>query len=263
MKKLQYPLLFSLLLNLFLILPVQAADNSEALLELFQRIDSLGKEVRTLRGENERLQHQVERMKKTQKRGFLGVDDRIDSLAKRIKAKPVVTPKPKRVVTQYKKKPAPQRKPVAKTKPSTKANSVKTPESKIKDSNIEEKKAYQRAYQLLKKKSPMAFKAFQDYIKQYSGSPLAANAQYWLGEIRYSQKNYKGAVDEFVKVLQEYKKSDKAPDAAIKLGFSFYELKNWVYARRALEDVVRYFPKTNAANLAKRRLAKMKINKRY
>jgi len=79
----------------------------------------------------------------------------------------------------------------------------------------------------------------------------------------YSQKNYPGAVDEFVKVLQRYKKSEKAPDAAIKLGFSFYELKNWVYARRALEDVIRYFPKTKAAALAKQRIAKMKAEGKY
>ena len=79
----------------------------------------------------------------------------------------------------------------------------------------------------------------------------------------YSQKNYKGAVDEFVKVLQNYRKSEKASDAAIKLGFSFYELKNWVYARRALEDVSRYFPNTNAAKLAKQRIAKMKADGKY
>jgi len=62
----------------------------------------------------------------------------------------------------------------------------------------------------------------------------------------------------FVKVLQKHKYSDKAPDAAIKLGYSFYALKNWVYARRTFEDVLKYFPENeNAVDLAKKRLAKL------
>lgn len=76
------------------------------------------------------------------------------------------------------------------------------------------------------KKSPTAAtNAFREYIKLQPNSPLSANAQYWIGEIMYSHNNYKGAVQEFIKVLQKYKYSDKAPDAAIKLGYSFYALK--------------------------------------
>ena len=110
------------------------------------------------------------------------------------------------------------------------------------------------------KKSPTAAsRAFQEYIKMQPESPLAANAQYWIGEIMYSHNNYKGAVQEFIKVLQKYKYSDKAPDAAIKLGYSFYALKNWAYAKRTFDDVIKYFPENqNAVKLAKNRLAKIK-----
>jgi len=104
-----------------------------------------------------------------------------------------------------------------------------------------------------------ATNAFKQYIKLQPNSPLAANAQYWIGEIMYSHNNYKGAVQEFIKVLQQYKTSNKAPDAAIKLGYSFYALKNWTYARRTFEDVLKYFPDNkNAVNLATKRLEKMK-----
>ena len=100
-------------------------------------------------------------------------------------------------------------------------------------------------------------------MKTYPSSPLAANAQYWLGEAMYGSRNYQGAIDEFVAVLQSYQDSPKAPDAAIKLGFSFYEMKNWVYARRTFEDVIRNFPSTNAAVLAEARLDKMKSANLY
>jgi len=80
----KHSLLLPLFLSLLFITPVQARDNSEALLELFQRIDALGKEIRTLRGENEHLQHTIEKLKKAQKDGFLGVDQRVDGLSKRV-----------------------------------------------------------------------------------------------------------------------------------------------------------------------------------
>jgi TolA-binding protein len=40
-------------------------------------------------------------------------------------------------------------------------------------------------------------------------------------------------------------------------------MKNWVYARRTFEDVIRNFPSTNAAVLAEARLDKMKSANLY
>ena len=289
MMTLKQYVLLPIILSVLFIPPLQAKDNSEALLELFQRIDVLSKDMRTLRGENEQLQHQIENLKKAQKNGFLGVDDRIDALSKQIKAtpkttnpvvavkpaipKPAVAPtaktppvtKPAIVAT---KKPAPPRPPTPQTtKPKAKligkAEVVSVPKTKIRPATAVEKSLYNQAYAQLKRNPSVATRAFKQYIQKHPSSPLAANAQYWIGEIMYSQKNYKGAIDEFVKVLQNYKKSEKASDAAIKLGFSFYELKNWVYARRALENVTRYYPNTRAATLAKQRIAKMKASGKY
>ena len=295
-------LLLPIILSFVCALPLQARDNSEALLELFQRIDVLNRDMRTLRGENEQLQHQIEKLKKAQKDGFLNVDDRIDALTKQIKTTanktPIKRPAPnKSAVKTPTNKPAPTKPSVKKpilTKPPVKPSvkkpvpvkppvkpavkikkpkakligkaevvKVKEPVIKIRAATLAEKKAYQKAYALLKQNPSAAIQAFRYYIKQHPSSPLSANSQYWIGEAMYSQKNYQGAVDEFVKVLQNYKRSEKAPDAAIKLGFSFYELKNWVYARRALENVTRYFPNTKASILAKQRLARMKAAKKY
>lgn len=61
------------------------------------------------------------------------------------------------------------------------------------------------------------------------------------GVALYAEKDYKAASDEFLVVLKEHKGSDKAPGAALKLSYSFYELKEWDKARKTLEDVISFF----------------------
>jgi tol-pal system protein YbgF len=182
----------------------------------------------------------------------------------------VVKPKPAvKVAVDKKKAPAiqPVSKPVAqKAKAPAPLPIVKVLPVKIKPvtpAKPEEQREYNIAFANIKPKPSQAIRQFRDFLKKYPKSPLAANAQYWLGEVMYSSKNYRGAIDEFVVVLEQYSDSSKAPDAAIKLGYSFYEMKNWVYARRTLQDVVRNFPKTQAAGLAQQRLAKMKKENLY
>src|SRR6202051_5271595 len=50
-------------------------------------------------------------------------------------------------------------------------------------------------------KYDLARSEFQDYLRYYGTTDLAGNAQFYLGEIAYSQKNYDQAVTEYDKVL--------------------------------------------------------------
>ena len=295
-----------LVLGLFVFFtPSFAEVNTESIIQIFQRLETLEKKTRELHGENEVLKHQIDQLKKTQKQGFLNVDERIDELsnsakssgsaaapADEKKAEPtvkVVDPKPTPSATENavekkeavaakpelqktpaKQPPAPdfiatEKSVVAKadeTKSAEGAAATKateTTQGSIRAPSAYEKETYQAAFNKMGASPTAATKAFQEYIKMQPNSPLAANSQYWIGEIMYSHNNYKGAVQEFIVVLQKYKNSNKAPDAAIKLGYSFYALKNWPYARRTFEDVLKYFPKNeNAVKLATQRLAKMK-----
>lgn len=119
------------------------------------------------------------------------------------------------------------------------------------------KAAYNQAYKLLVNDPASAVPAFRAFMTDYPQHELVANAQYWLGEALYAQKDYSGATEEFMQVLKNHKGSPKAPGAALKLGYSFYELRQWDFARRTLEDTVRFFPDTNAAKLATNRLERM------
>jgi tol-pal system protein YbgF len=290
MNKLKTGIVLGLLLSLS---SVYAEISPETAVNIFQRLEVLEKKTRELNGENEVLKHQISQLKKSQKQGFLSVDERFDKLANTEKSEPEskkdgakdkdakvkiiessdTTDEPKNPkdekVIQTVTPTAPEAKPAEQAAKADSASSTAavssitstrsvTPNKKIRAPNSYERETYQAAFSLMKKSPSAATKAFQEYIKMQPESPLAANAQYWIGEVMYSHNNYKGAVQEFIKVLQKYKYSDKAPDAAIKLGYSFYALKNWTYARRTFDDVIKYFPENkNAVNLAQRRLAKM------
>jgi len=290
-------LLSSIICLMILVSPARAEANPESIIQIFQRLEILEKKSRELTGENEVLKHQIAQLKKVQKQGFLNVDEQIDEIRESIKekaapqpttpaVKPAETEAPVVKVTPPAKPevPAAEPPPVEKkgstsTTPETtptspvtvKTDGVKTipataeekaaaeSKGKVRAPSDYEKETYQAAFNKMNASPTAATHAFKEYIKLQPDSPLAANAQYWIGEIMYSHNNYKGAVQEFIKVLQQYKSSNKAPDAAIKLGYSFYALKNWTYARRTFEDVLKYFPDNkNAVSLAAKRLKKMK-----
>jgi len=267
MNKLFYVILVSLL---FSFSSANAEVSTETMAQVLQRLENLEQKIRELHGENEVLSNEIKRLKRMQKQGFLNIDERLDEI-KRVKQPQTNAPKknqnPQKKNNEQVKiidkkpvkpvAPTPPKKSTASTPPTNPTNN-KNP-NKPRAPTAYEKEVYQSAFELMKKSPSAATKAFREYIKLQPESPLAANAQYWIGEIMYSHNNYKGAVQEFIKVLQKYKYSSKAPDAAIKLGYSFYALKNWPFARRTFEDVLRFFPNNkNAVMLAKKRLEKMK-----
>lgn len=147
-------------------------------------------------------------------------------------------------------------KPVAAAVPSAPATS--TPVTVTTEDGRKAKADYNQAYQLLVNKPAEAVPLFRSFLETYPQHELAANAQYWLAEALYAQKDFEGASKEFMKVLKQYKDSPKSSGAALKLGYSFYELQQWEYARRTLEDTMRFFPDSSSAKLAEARLQKMK-----
>src|SRR2546429_934754 len=56
---------------------------------------------------------------------------------------------------------------------------------------------------------------FQDYLKYYGKTDLASNAQFYVGEIAYKQRNYQQAIAEYDKVLSNYPKSFKMAPALL------------------------------------------------
>jgi tol-pal system protein YbgF len=117
---------------------------------------------------------------------------------------------------------------------------------------------YQAAFDLIQgRKYEEAGRAFGDFLSAFPTSPLADNAQYWLAETHYVRRQYREALPEFRKVVEQYPQSAKLPDALLKVGYCQIELGDRTAARASLQDVVKQFPDTTAARLASQRLERL------
>lgn len=118
---------------------------------------------------------------------------------------------------------------------------------------------YARAKQLFDKgEYENARELFRSFLKQHPKSKKGDNAQFWLGEIYYREKWYEKAILEYQKVIENYPKGNKTPSALLKQGFSFLNLDDKANARLILKELIRKFPDSNEANVAKNKLKTLK-----
>ena len=108
-------------------------------------------------------------------------------------------------------------------------------------------------------KYDLARQEFQDYLKHYGDTDLASNAQFYLGEIAYSQKNYDQAVTEYDRVLTNYPKSFKLAPAHLKKGMALVDLGQKTAGVRELRDVVKRFPGTEEERRARAKLKELGV----
>jgi tol-pal system protein YbgF len=103
-------------------------------------------------------------------------------------------------------------------------------------------------------KVDLAGQEFSDYLKYFPTTDLASNAQFYLGEIAYGQHDYKTAIGEYDKVLQNYPKSFKMAAARLKKGMAFLELGQKASGMRELREVIRRHPGSEEAKRAAAKL---------
>ncbi|MBK1691351.1 tol-pal system protein YbgF [Ectothiorhodospira mobilis] len=252
------PLLLSPLLAALLTLPAQAQqsaggagtlearverlerilDNAD-LMGLFNRLQALEAQVRELRGDNEALRHELERLKTRQRDLYLDVDGRLQALEQAGasahgeggNAPQAIQPLPR---------------------PGEGPGEGDAPPAQ---GDGEDQAAYQAAFDRLRAGAyRKAIEAFSTFLKTHPDSPLAANAQYWLGEGYYVTGDFERALEAFAAVPGTYPESNKVPDARLKQGYTLYELERWSAAREVLEAVRTDYPDTTVARLAEQRL---------
>jgi len=80
-----------------------------------------------------------------------------------------------------------------------------------------------------------------------------ANAQYWLGESYYSQKNYAQATQEFELVVRDFPDSPKVPSALFKQGDAYLQMGESKRATTVLCELItnKKYAKTREAQLAR------------
>lgn len=119
-----------------------------------------------------------------------------------------------------------------------------------------EKERYQNAYTVLRAGNfDQAIAEFQGLLKDHPNGEYADNAYYWIGEALLVKGDKQGAMQSFDKVVQNYPKSNKVPDALLKLGFVQLGLNNRIKAKEYLDYVIVAYPGTTAAKLAMQKKA--------
>lgn len=98
---------------------------------------------------------------------------------------------------------------------------------------------------------------FSDYIKNFPQNDLASNAQFYLGEIAYSQGDYKAAEAAYDTVLQSYPQSLKLSASLYKKALAELEMGMKLSAKRDLRDVVRRFPGSDESRRAEAKLRQL------
>jgi tol-pal system protein YbgF len=108
-------------------------------------------------------------------------------------------------------------------------------------------------------KYPLARQEFQDYLKYYGDTDLASNAQFYLGEIAYSERNYDQAVTEYDNVLTKYPKSFKLAPARLKKAMALIELGQKTAGVRELRELIKRYPGTEEERKARAKLKELGV----
>ena len=104
----------------------------------------------------------------------------------------------------------------------------------------------------------LALEGFNEFLRYYPEDDLSDNAQYWIGECYYGLGDLDRAVLEYLKVRDLYPGADKVAAATLKTGYAFLRKGDEETARRYFETVVREFPDSDEANLARDKLGTLR-----
>ncbi len=189
------------------------------LLDLQNQIEVLRSEVANLRGANEQLTRDMADIQRRQKDIAQGVDDRLRQF------EPVTVTIDGR---EFKAEPA-------------------------------EVRSFEAALAIFRKGDFAGGQsAFVEFLRRYPQSGYAAPALFWLGNAQYATRDYKEAMTNFRSLIAREPDHLRAPEAVLSIANCQLELKDSKGARKTLEDLIRAYPQSEAASVAKERLTRLK-----
>jgi tol-pal system protein YbgF len=109
-------------------------------------------------------------------------------------------------------------------------------------------------------KYDLAMQEFTDYLKYYSNTQFASNAQYYIGDLYYKRQDYTNALQAFDNVLERFPDGNKTADAHYMKGVVLMALGRNDSAAREFRDVYTSYPDTDLAAKAKARLKDLGLN---
>jgi tol-pal system protein YbgF len=103
----------------------------------------------------------------------------------------------------------------------------------------------------------VARQLYEEWVRKWPADPRAADAWFRIGEIRFGEKRYREATLAYGKVVQDFPRSDKTPDATFRTAEAMLALDLKDDAKAILKELVARHPKTEAARKARARLAEL------
>ena len=196
-----------------------SAQLRRSILDLSNQLEVLRAEIAKMRGQDEQLARDVAEVQRRQKDITQGVDERLRKF------------EPSKVTVDGK-------------------EFVASP-AEIRD--------YDAALASLRKADfTVAQTAFLDFGKRYPESGYRPSALFWLGNAQYALKAYREAIINFKSVVAVAPDHVRSPEAALSIANCQIELKDMVSARKTLTDLIKVYPQSEAASVAKDRLVKLK-----
>ena len=197
----------------------ETAQLRRSTLDLSNQIEALRNDVAGMRGQNEQLARDLSEVQRKQKDLVQGVDDRFKKF------------EPSKVTADGK-------------------EFVAVPA---------EMREFDAALAILRKgEFAPAQTAFLDFNKRYPDSGYKPASLFWLGNAQYALRNYREAIVNFKALLTLAPDHLRAPEASLSIANCQIELKDIKSARKTLEDLIKVYPQSEAASVAKDRLTKLK-----
>jgi tol-pal system protein YbgF len=88
---------------------------------------------------------------------------------------------------------------------------------------------------------------FEEFSDKHRGHPLAASAQFWIGEAYFRSRDFEQAANKYQKAIDLAATGERTPDALLRLGLALRSLSREDRAREVWARLVRDFPETEAA----------------
>ncbi len=197
----------------------ESAQLRRSLLDLSNQIEALRNEMATLRGQNEQLNRGISDVQRNQKDLSLGLEERLRKV------------EPSKV-------------------------SVDGQEFAA---ELAEKQEFEAALASLRKGDfAVAKTSFTTFLKRYPVSGYKSSALFWLANAHYALRDYTSAVVNFRTLASTDPQHLRAPEALLSMANCQLELKDSKSARKTLEDLVKVYPESEVASVAKERLSKLK-----
>lgn len=117
---------------------------------------------------------------------------------------------------------------------------------------------FQSSLDQLRRGSPgSARRGFEELLRLYPTSDVAGEAQFYIGEAFAAEGNVGAADTAYATVVNKFGQSARAPTALYKRALLLQQRGNVALARTALNDLVRRYPRSDEAQLARERLRTM------